>query len=152
MIFHHTSLVGLLGGLDSRDRSLLQRSSKCASEAWKNWFLAALAKNQSTHRDRVLFWMGWSIKTDIFVYKDWMLHDHILGLHEIPSLFQVFQNTKTDHWSLPCHGEWSHRIFSPDFGSSWKSWTYDGPSCWHLLERGLRGFDPGLNQIRFVQV
>ena len=85
MIFHHTSLVGLLGGLDSRDRSLLQRSSKCASEAWKNWFLAALAKNQSTHRDRVLFWMGWSIKTDIFVYKDWMLHDHILGLHEIPS-------------------------------------------------------------------
>ena len=32
MIFH-TSLVGLLGGLDSKDRSLLQRSSKCASEA-----------------------------------------------------------------------------------------------------------------------
>ena len=78
-------LLGLLGGLDSKDRSLLQRSSKCASEAWKNWFLAALAKNQSTHRDRVLFWMGWSIKTDIFVHKDWMLHDHILGLHEIPS-------------------------------------------------------------------
>ena len=85
MIFHHTSLVGLLGGLDSKDRSLLQRSSKCASEAWKNWFLAALAKNQGTSRDRILFWMGWSIKTDIFVHKDWMLHDHILGLHEIPS-------------------------------------------------------------------